>query len=296
MLLLNANRVGVGTYHRALHFGRELARRGHEVTMMTVSGPSDFDAHTVRDSERFTVIECPNWLDEMLPWHASGAIDIALRIRELWRGDYDVVYAFEYQPNISIPVLLARRFKPIHVDLGLVRLACRRLVPLRRLSARARDRSPASRSTSAIAPISSRRSTRRCEIALARSGSRTTASRSSVKVSTRATSCRAIRPQHGANSDFPGVKLVGTIRDADRSARDAVRGGRRIRGTALPARGRSNPDIRASGRVGVAERVITPGRVSDDDLPRYLAAATCWRCRSKTTSSTAGAGRTSSAT
>ena len=38
-------------------------------------------------------------------------MDIALRIRELWTGDYDVVYAFEYQPNISVPVLLMRRLR-----------------------------------------------------------------------------------------------------------------------------------------------------------------------------------------
>ena len=111
ILLLNANRVGVGTYHRALHFGRELARRDHDVTMMTVSATSRFRAEVRRDRDHFTIIECPNFLDELLPWHASGVLDIALRIRELWRGAYDVVYAFEYQPNISIPVLLARRFK-----------------------------------------------------------------------------------------------------------------------------------------------------------------------------------------
>jgi glycosyltransferase involved in cell wall biosynthesis len=111
ILLLNANRVGVGTYHRALNFGRELARRGHDVTMMTVSNTQKFHSETRVDRESFRVIECPNWLDKLLPWGASGPLDIWLRIRELWRGRYDLVYAFEYQPNISTPVLLLRRFR-----------------------------------------------------------------------------------------------------------------------------------------------------------------------------------------
>jgi len=112
ILLLNANRVGIGTYHRALHFGRELARRGHLVTMMTVSAVSRFRTEVREECDGMRVVECPNWLDELLPWHASGPLDIWLRIRELWTGGYDVVYAFEYQPNISLPVFLTRPFKP----------------------------------------------------------------------------------------------------------------------------------------------------------------------------------------
>lgn len=111
ILMLNANRAGVGTYHRALNFGRELARRGMSVTLMTVSNTRRFRPEIRHESPSFRIIECPNFLDELLPWHASGPIDIYLRLRELWSGNYDVVYAFEYQPNISFPVLTARAFK-----------------------------------------------------------------------------------------------------------------------------------------------------------------------------------------
>ncbi len=110
--MLNANRAGIGTYHRALHFGEQLAGRGHVVKLMTVSATERFRTVTRVHAERFTVVECPNFLDELLPWHASGVLDIALRTREAWSGGHDVVYAFEYQPNISIPALLARPFKP----------------------------------------------------------------------------------------------------------------------------------------------------------------------------------------
>ena len=111
ILLLNANRAGVGTYHRALNFGRELARRGHLVTLMTVSNTRRFHSEARRESERFRIVECPNWLDELLPWGASGVLDVLLRIREIVVGQYDVVYAFEYQPNISIPVFVTRRLR-----------------------------------------------------------------------------------------------------------------------------------------------------------------------------------------
>jgi len=104
LLLLNANRVGKGTYHRALGFGRELARRGHDATMMTVSKDERFrpqerlDASGLRNSSSARAL-----LDELLPWHASGPLDIGLRLREIAFGRYDAVYAFEYQPNVSLP-------------------------------------------------------------------------------------------------------------------------------------------------------------------------------------------------
>src|SRR6266513_2499594 len=96
ILLLNANRVGIGTYHRALGFGRELARRGHSVTMMTVSSVHPFRSVTLEDPSGLRIIECPSFMDAWLPWHASGPIDVLLRLKEIATGSYDVVYAFEY--------------------------------------------------------------------------------------------------------------------------------------------------------------------------------------------------------
>jgi len=111
LLLLNANRVGKGTYHRALGFGRELARRGHDATMMTVSKDERFRPQERLDASGLRIVECPCLLDELLPWHASGPLDIGLRLREIAFGRYDAVYAFEYQPNVSGPVFLTRFWK-----------------------------------------------------------------------------------------------------------------------------------------------------------------------------------------
>jgi glycosyltransferase involved in cell wall biosynthesis len=262
-LLLNANRVGVGTYHRALHFGRALASRGHVVTMMTVSQTQRFRARTVVDREHFTVIECPNFLDELLPWHASGVVDIALRIRELWRGDYDVVYAFEYQPNISIPVLLARRFKRFtlisdwcdwHAG-GSYHFGGHRLAHAidRRFEEHIRHR--ADFVTTINETLRDRaRSIGIPEARLAIVG-------------------EGVDPSYIVPSDptearralgLPAnVNLVGTIRDAPQSTAMLCEAIDRIPGAYLLVIG----DKAARGA-----RVIAPGRVSDDDLPRYLAA------------------------
>jgi glycosyltransferase involved in cell wall biosynthesis len=272
-LLLNANRVGVGTYHRALHFGRELARRGHVVTMMTVSDARRFRTRTVHDSERFTIIECPNFLDELLPWHASGVLDIALRIRELWRGDYDVVYAFEYQPNISIPVLVARRFKHFTLisdwcdwhagasyHFGGYRLAH---AIDRRFEEYIRHRADF------VTTINVTLRDRARSIGI---------SDDRVAIVGEGVDPSYIVPGDPTEARHvlglpAGVKLVGTIRDTPGAAAMLCEAIGHVPGAHLLVIGAAPEVARAlAEKSGVGDRVITPGRVSDEDLPRYLAA------------------------
>lgn len=111
ILMLNANRIGVGTYHRAVGFGRSLAKRGHDVVVMTVSNSSMYRRVTAIEEPRFRVIAGPKVLDEVLPWHASGPLDITGRIVDIAKNRYEIVYAFEYQPNVSIPVFVTKPFK-----------------------------------------------------------------------------------------------------------------------------------------------------------------------------------------
>jgi glycosyltransferase involved in cell wall biosynthesis len=273
ILLLNANRVGIGTYHRALHFGRELARRGHDVTMMTVSATSRFRAHSHRDRDRFTIIECPNFLDELLPWHASGVLDIALRIREMWRGDYDVVYAFEYQPNISIPVLLARRFKRFVLisdwcdwhagasyHFGGYRLAH---AIDRRFEEHIRHR--ADFITTINATLHDRaRSIGIAEARLAIVGEGVDPD--FIPPSDRDTARRAL----GLPLE---IALAGTIRDAPSVTELLCEALVLAPSLHLLVIGSAPEVVLAQARrAGVADRVHAPGRVSDADLPRYLAA------------------------
>lgn len=111
ILLLNANRVGIGTYHRALNFGRAISRGGHEAVMVTVSSGKTLTDQVREDSSGLRVVEGPSWLDGLLPWHASGPLDILSRIRRLIGEHWDLVYAFEYQPNVSFPVYAGRPFR-----------------------------------------------------------------------------------------------------------------------------------------------------------------------------------------
>jgi len=272
ILLLNANRVGIGTYHRALHFGRALARQGHEVVLMTVSNDSRFRARTRTDSPRFTIVECPNFLDELLPWHASGVLDIALRIREVWSGGYDVVYAFEYQPNISIPVLLARRFKRFVLisdwcdwhagasyHFGGYKLAH---AIDRRFEEYIRHRADF------VTTINRTLQDRAHAIGIP-------AERVAIVG-------EGVDPSYIVPGDrdaartglgLPGGALIGTIRDAALAIEVLCAALRELPRARLLVIG-SDPDgARAEARrAGVEDRMIATGRVSDDDLPRYLAA------------------------
>jgi glycosyltransferase involved in cell wall biosynthesis len=121
ILTLNANLKSVGTYRRCFYFSRELARAGHEVTMATVSRSSRWRAKTyfkkdwIREYEQASgegpwvrVIEGAGLGYKWLPGWGSGPLDIGRRIREAAFGGYDAIYAFEYQPNVSWPVYLTR--------------------------------------------------------------------------------------------------------------------------------------------------------------------------------------------
>jgi glycosyltransferase involved in cell wall biosynthesis len=276
ILLLNANRVGVGTYHRALNFGRELARRGHDVAMMTVSGTQKFRRQERIDRERFRVIECPNWLDELLPWHASGPIDIWLRIRELWRGGYDLVYAFEYQPNISLPVFLTRAFRRYllvsdwcdwHAGASYAFGGRRWAHEIDRFFEEL-IRHHADHVTTINHTLHDRAR------AIGIAGNRVSIVGEGVDPS-----YIVPMPRDPARRrlDLPeGIPIVGTIRDALRSAEilcGAVAKSGNTDLHLLVIGSNPEPIRRLAHSHGIADRVITPGRVSDADLPYYLACA-----------------------
>jgi len=89
ILVLNFNLKGVGTYQRSFYFSRELARRGHDVTMFTVSRDSKFHPKVyfkkdwVGQSDRpvgegpwVRMIEGPNWGYRWLPGWGLSIIHI----------------------------------------------------------------------------------------------------------------------------------------------------------------------------------------------------------------------------
>ncbi|MGC1365467.1 MAG: glycosyltransferase [Candidatus Acidiferrum sp.] len=124
ILALNFTEKGMGTYLRAFYFSRELARSGHQVTLATVSRTWRF--HRAISYKRdwigesreprgegpwIRLIEGPAWGNRALPGSGWGPLDIWGRIHELETGEYDAVFGFEYQPNVSWPVYFTQRRK-----------------------------------------------------------------------------------------------------------------------------------------------------------------------------------------
>ena len=118
LLLLVFNQVGKGTYWRAFHWGRVLARWGHEVTLMATSREARF-FFRVSHSAGLRLVETPDLLSGALrsgwdPWNTMK------RIAWLGRENFDLVHAFEGRPVVLFPALFEK--KRGQVDYGLVRL------------------------------------------------------------------------------------------------------------------------------------------------------------------------------
>ena len=104
LLFLNANIVGCGTYHRALWFGRLCAEHGgHDVTICTVSRNEKWKRKT-RTEKDVTITEGPNWGYKNIPGYGSNWLDILWRWKKIISGNYDVIFGFEYHPNVAWPI------------------------------------------------------------------------------------------------------------------------------------------------------------------------------------------------
>lgn len=105
--MIGFNQVGRGTYWRAFHLARELANRGHIVTLLAMSR----DRHLrfrVRSEAGVTIVESPDWLRGAL---RSGwdPYDVLARISWLRHREYELVHAFESRPVVIWPALHLRR-------------------------------------------------------------------------------------------------------------------------------------------------------------------------------------------
>ena len=116
ILFLCLNQVGKGTYWRALYLGRELAQRGHSVTLLATAKESRLHL-TVRQVEGVTLIETPDLFVGSLrsgwdPWNALR------RIGWLRGQEFDLVHSFETRPTVLLPALYAKRVRhwPLVLD------------------------------------------------------------------------------------------------------------------------------------------------------------------------------------
>jgi len=110
------NQTGKGSYWRAFHFGRELAKRGHEVTLMSTS-PGRRLGIRVQPLEGMTHVETPDLFCGALrsgwdPWNTLR------RMIWLHQRPFDLIYAIEARPTVIYPALLLRRTRRIPLVLG----------------------------------------------------------------------------------------------------------------------------------------------------------------------------------
>ncbi len=115
--MLNHNLRGRGTWHRAWHLGRELGRRGHEVSLWTAA-PHHYYRPISERREGVTVVETPSWAPLTGPDEGWGPLDAAYRCCKVMGRPYDLCYAFAHPPNVWAPAWLARcvRHRPLLWD------------------------------------------------------------------------------------------------------------------------------------------------------------------------------------
>jgi glycosyltransferase involved in cell wall biosynthesis len=107
ILMLGLNHTGKGTYWRMWHLARQLAQRGHTLTLVTVSPQARRRGRTFQQAG-VTIVETPDalWGSLRSGWDLWASI-----YRVIWqrRHAFDVIHAFETRPINLLPALEARR-------------------------------------------------------------------------------------------------------------------------------------------------------------------------------------------
>ncbi|MCA9973288.1 MAG: glycosyltransferase, partial [Anaerolineales bacterium] len=98
------NRVGKGTYWRALGFATELARLGMDVTLLAVAA-NRRRGFAEQQVDGVRVVETP----DLHPRSGYDPWDALNRMAWVWPRPFDLIHAFETRPVNILPALLARR-------------------------------------------------------------------------------------------------------------------------------------------------------------------------------------------
>ena len=106
ILMVVFNQVGRGTYWRAFHLSRILARRGHQVTLMATS-PNRRVGIRIRQTDGLSLVETPDMFTGSLRsgWDPWNILNRVLWLRD---KDFDLVHAFEGRPAAIYPALYIR--------------------------------------------------------------------------------------------------------------------------------------------------------------------------------------------
>ena len=115
LLFLNHNVIGRGTFQRSFGFARELARRGHDVTLLTTSERLRF-SHRESMRRGVRVVQTPDllWGRARSGWDPWGTL---WRVGSLRGRSFDLVHAFDSRPAVVSPALaMRRRGTPLVMD------------------------------------------------------------------------------------------------------------------------------------------------------------------------------------
>lgn len=108
ILMLNHNVAwSGGTFYRAYHLSRYLARRGHQVTLLSISPERRF-CLSKKMVDRVQLIETPDlfWGRGRTGWDPW---DIIRRIYYVRKRTWDLVHAFDSRPAVILPALVLRQ-------------------------------------------------------------------------------------------------------------------------------------------------------------------------------------------
>ncbi len=296
ILMILFTRRDEGTFYRAFPWAVYLVSRGHDVTLLCTAEKNRF-CTTVSAERGVRIVETPALFDgrrlmaRLTGMHGWGPLDILARCRELRRGRYDIVHAFEHHPHVTLPVCLAgRKSCPVLIadwcdhygrgGLGGAEYSPYRLrrlytpigLPLRRWTEYVEG--SLRRRADAVTVISSYLRQRALDkgvspekIHLITGSSETGLIRSAPP--------GPARKKMGLDGNLRYVLFFGAGQfDVDFSLEAFARVARKIPGSRFIVVGRKDPVVtRSVEALGLRDKVIQTGRVDDDQLSDWLACA-----------------------
>lgn len=109
LLFLNHNVAWHGSFFRAFHWGRHLVRRGHQVTILTIS---ENNRQRFETQERFGVhlVKTPDLFTGRLRsgWDLWDTLN---RMIYLWPQQYDLVHSIDSRPVCILPALMLKKLR-----------------------------------------------------------------------------------------------------------------------------------------------------------------------------------------
>ncbi len=123
-LFLCPSPYGIGTYHRAIAFAREFVAAGYQVDLLCTEQESVLQKKRELGSsaaliDGVNVVQTPLWGLNPIPLRGWNLGELINRLSYLrgQSGRYDLVYSFEYQPNVlALAFPLAKLHGAVHVN------------------------------------------------------------------------------------------------------------------------------------------------------------------------------------